>query len=458
MLGLKILKKDFLRKKGVMLIVFLFIMLSAFLMSAGSHLIVELSTSLNALFSAARSPHFVQMHAGDLDRNEVKRWAQRNPLVDEYQLVEMVTMDGSALAFSGEEENEEHSVMDLGFVTQNENFDYLLDMENRPLRLSPGEVAVPVYYLQNRNVKRGDSLLIEGERSTTRLTVAAFLRDAQMNSSIVHSKRFLLHKSDYTALRAHFNEREYLIEFTLTDAERVDAFADAYQASGLPKKGPSVDYRLFKTLNAITDGIVAAVVIVLSLLIMAIALLCLRFTLIATLEDDYREIGVMKAIGMRIGDIQRMYLFKYCALAALAALLGYLASLPFTRVLSGNILLYLGGAQKTYFQHVLPLAGAGFTILIVFVSTALILRRVKRISAMEALRGGTVPGNGGKFSCGGRLLGLEHSRRLNLNVFLGIRDVVQRFRMFALLGFIFFFSTFIPVDYSVNNTGQSRKN
>ncbi|HKK64224.1 MAG TPA: FtsX-like permease family protein, partial [Clostridia bacterium] len=445
MIFLRILKKDFLRKKGIMLIVFSFILLSAFLMSAGAHLIVELSTSLNALFSASRAPHFVQMHAGSIDRPALNAWARKNEMVDEFQLVEMITIDGSALFLGDSGVSEESSVMDIGFVTQNERFDYLLDMQNRPLQVSPGEIAVPVYYLQNRDLHIGDTLRVKGESKTTRLTITAFLRDAQMNPSIVHSKRFLLHKSDYTELQKQFTESEYLIEFTLTDPGRIDEFSKAYLDSGLPKMGPAVDSRLFKTLNALTDGIVAAVVIVLSLLIMIIALLCLRFTILATLEDDYREIGVMKAVGMKRGDIKRIYLFKYFALGALAALLGYLASLSFHRILSEDILLYIGTGPKSFVQHLIPLCAAGLTFLIVLLSTSLILRRLNRISAVEALRAGAGAGNGGKASSGVRILPLKNSKLLNVNVFLGMRDVFKRFRMFALLGFIFFFCTFIII-------------
>ncbi len=458
MILLRILKNDFLRKKGIMMIVFFFIMLSAFLMSAGSNLIVELSNSLDALFSASRTPHFVQMHAGPIDRRALNDWTRKNERVEEFQLVEMITIDGSDLFLEKGGESEENSVMDIGFVTQNEKFDYLLDMENRPLQVSPGEVAVPVYYLQNRELHIGDTLQVKGKSETTSLTITAFLRDAQMNPSIVHSKRFLVHQSDYTALQDHFKESEYLIEYTLTDPSRIDEFTDEYLASDMPKMGTTVDSRLFKTLNALTDGIVAAVVIVLSLLIMFIALLCLRFTILTTLEEDYREIGVMKAVGMKRGDIKHIYLFKYIALGAPAALLGYLASLTFNRLLTGDILLYIGAAPKSFSQHLIPFIAAGTAFLIVLSSTALILKRLNRVSAVEALRAGAGAGIEGKASSGVGILPLKNSTFLNLNVFLGIRDVFQRFRMCALLIFIFFFCTFIiilPVHFLGTITSPS---
>ena len=262
-----------------------------------------------------------------------------------------------------------------------------------------------------------------------------------MNPSIVHSKRFLVHEEDYAALKDHFAETEYLIEFRLTDAGQVDTFSQAYLSSGLPKKGTSVDHNLFKTLNALTDGIVAGVVIVLSLLLMIIAILCLRFTILATLEEDTKEIGVMKAIGIAKRDIKRIYLAKYAVMGVLASVLGYLASLSLDQALAGNIMLYIGNAPQGLLQHIVPLIAASSIGLMVFVSCAVVLRRVNRITAVEALRSGTV----GESAQNLPMLNLKKSRLLDLNVFLGFRDVVQRFKLFGLLCFVFFFCAFVII-------------
>ena len=56
MLVAKILKKDFLRKKSITIVVFAFMFLSAWLVAGGSNLIVELSNALNGLFATAHVP------------------------------------------------------------------------------------------------------------------------------------------------------------------------------------------------------------------------------------------------------------------------------------------------------------------------------------------------------------------------------------------------------------------
>lgn len=460
----RMLRKDFLRKKLITIVVFAFIFLSALLVASGTNLIVELSNSLNALFTRANTPHFVQMHAGPLDQAEIDSWAAANDMVADQQTVEMITMDGSNL-YLGESQNpEENSIMDISFVTQNEGFDFLLDLDNNIIQLSPGEIAVPVYYSQQRDLAIGDKVRVNTGAEDMVFAITAFSRDSQMNPAIASSKRFLIHEQDYANLREYIDETEYLVEFLLVDDSQISTFASAYQASDLPKTGPAVDQGLFRILNTLSDGLVAGVVILMSLLLIVIAILSLRFTLLATIEEDTREIGVMKAIGIARSDIRRIYLAKYVVMGAAAALLGYLTSLLLNQVLSANVLLYIGSASKSVLQTALPLVAASSIFLIVTISCVVILRRFNRISAVEALRSGSVGESMRRIP----MLNLKRGRALNINAYLGVRDVLQRSRLYGLLAFVFFFCAVIiiipihflttiqsPTFISYMGTGQS---
>jgi putative ABC transport system permease protein len=381
------------------------------------------------------------MHAGPLDQTQIDSWAAANKLVATQQTVEMITMDGSNLYLGTSQIPEENSIMDISFVTQNESFDFLLDLDNNIIQLAPGEIAVPLYFSQQQDLAIGDEVRVNTDAGEMIFAITAFSRDSQMNPAIIHSKRFLIHARDYASLREQIAETEYLIEFLLVDDSQISAFASAYQASNLPKTGPAVDQGLFRTLNALSDGLIAGVVILMSLLLIVIAILSLRFTLLATIEEDTKEIGVMKAIGLARSDIRRLYLAKYVVLGAAAALVGYLASLLLNQVLSANVLLYIGSASKSVLQTALPLGAASGIFLIVTLSCVVILRRFNRISAVEALRSGSVGESMRRIS----MLNLKRGRALNLNVYLGVRDVLQRSRLYGLLAFVFFFCAVIII-------------
>ena len=437
----RMLKKDFLRKKLVTIVVFAFIFLSTLLVASGANLMIELGNSLNVLFAKAHTPHFVQMHAGPLDQAKIDSWAAANEMVTAQQTVEMITIDGANLYLGESQNSEASSIMDVSFVTQNQSFDYLLDLDNNIIQLSPGEIAVPVYYSQERDMVVGDQVRVHTGTGERVFTIATFNRDSQMNPAIASSKRFLIHEQDFADLRKNIDETEYLIEFLLVNDSQISTFASAYQTSNLPKIGPAVDLGLFKIMNSLSDGLVAGVVILMSLLLNVIAVLSLRFTLLATIEEDTKEIGVMKAIGIARTDIKRVYLAKYVVMGVAAALLGYLASLLLNQVLSANVLLYIGHASKSLWQTILPLIAASIIFLIVTISCAVILRRFNRISAVEALRSGSV----GESMRSIPMLNLRRGKRLNLNTYLGVRDVLQRSRLYGLLAFVFFFCAVIII-------------
>ncbi len=171
--------------------------------------------------------------------------------------------------------------MDISFVTQNPEFDFLLNMNNEKIEIDSGNIAVPLYFKKKFNVNIGEPLLVQTNNFSKEFTVTHFLRDSQMNPAIIHSKRFLIHQNDFALLSEHFKETEYLIEFRLQHLDDLPEFQQQYQNSGLPKTGPAVDINLFKILNSISDGVVAGIIIIVSLLVMLIALLCLRFVILS---------------------------------------------------------------------------------------------------------------------------------------------------------------------------------
>ncbi|MDQ0164757.1 putative ABC transport system permease protein [Bacillus horti] len=446
------LKKDFLKKKIITVSLFVFITLSALLVASGSNMILELFHSMNSLFERSSAPHFVQMHAGEVDQGEIEDFSSRNSLVQDKQIAEMLNIDGSSITLGNSSTPEQLSVMDHYFVKQNESFDFLLNLESEVINVSMGEIAVPIYFMQQGDMAIGDKVTIAGPEHDLEFRVVEFVRDVQMNPSIIHSKRFVVHEADFNQLKNSLGELEYLIEFQLTDESKISEFRQAYQSANLPNRGPDIDLNLFMTLNALTDGIVAVVIILVSLLLIVIALLCIRFTILAAVEEDLREIGVMKAIGIKQKDIKRLYLFKYIFLGALGSLLGYIVSLFINHLFTGNIMLYLGTAPKSLLQYMIPLLSVGLIFLIVVLFCLFVLRAFNKISAVEALRSGSMGGN----QKASRFLSLYKSKLSNLQLFLGLKDVMGRFRMYALLFFVFFICSFIiivPVHFL--NTIQS---
>jgi putative ABC transport system permease protein len=147
----------------------------------------------------------------------------------------------------------------------------------------------------------------------------------------------------------------------------------------------------------------------------------------AQIEDDYREIGVMKALGLRVADIKRIYLATYAVIAATGSLFGFALALALHDALLANIRLYMGESANAALAPLLGLIGVVLVFLAIMVYVNNELNRFRSISPVEAIRFGSAQ----KHAAGLRWFNLSRNRVFSTNVFLGLRDVLARKKLYA---------------------------
>ena len=442
----RIIRNDISKSKLITLTTMIFVAAAAMLVSLSAILVVNLSDAIDGLMKQAKTPHFMQMHSGDIDTVRLANFAKQSSNVEEFQVLEFLNVDGSQIVIDGNSLAD--NVQDNGFSTQSEKFDYLLDLDGNVINVFDGEIYVPIGYMKDGTAKVGDKVVIDGKK----FTIAGFLRDSQMNSPLASSKRFLVSENDYAAIK-DFGSTEYLIEFRLKDLSEIGAFETAYTSAGLEANGPTITYPLFKMLNAISDGLMIAVILLVSTLVVAIAFMCIRFTLLAKIEDDYREIGVMKAIGLRVSDIKKIYLAKYAVIAAAGCTLGFALSFVFRGMLLENIRLYMGESENSSFALFFGIIGILIVFLAIIAYVSKVLKRFQKISTAEAIRFGTSQ----EKSAGAKHFFLSGNRLFNTNLFLGVKDVLTRKSLYATMLTVLVISTFIIiVPQNLYNTISSK--
>ena len=108
-------------------------------------------------------------------------------------------------------------------------------------------------------------------------------------------------------------------------------------------------------------AIVAFIIVILSVCLMIVSFVILKFSIGFSIQDDFREIGVMKAIGIRNLKIRTLYLTKYTALAAAGAVIGLIISYPFGKMLLKSVSegMVLGQFQSQTGIEVTPRLGSG---------------------------------------------------------------------------------------------------
>lgn len=435
----QMIARDFARNRTVTVVLVVLMMLSVVLAAASAGTLVRLLGASSSLLDQADAPHVAQLHAGPYDDEQLDGWVAGRPEVAEQQTMLMLGVDGANLLFDGEPQTT--NIQQNSLVVPNTERDLLLDLDNRPItEVAPGNIVLPVHYEVQAGLEVGDPVTINAADGFTKeLTISGFARDSIMNPAITSSKRLAVAEADLEEVRAHTGEVEYLIEFWLNDpGTQTAAFEKAYLDSAMPKAGQMVDSATFAMFTMIGDGLVAAVVILVALLLLVVGLLCLRFSFLTAAEQDYREIGVLKAIGVAPRGVKRIYLTKYALLAGISSILGLAVGLALIPLLTRNITRYMGSVESIWNWAVPVLAAVSvFVVLVLFVMV--LLRRFKKISAVTALSAGTT----GQQSKAARLR--LHRSKAPVHLRLGVMDVVGRWPTYLLLFFVFAVSTFIMI-------------
>ena len=372
--------------KPVALATCLFMAASAMLLSLSILLFSNLSDSVDRLMIKAGTPDFLQMHTGTINEQELKDFADSRSDVRDMQVLGFLNLPNSIISIGNASLGE--NTQDNGLCVQSDRFDLLLDADNGVIQPREGEVYVPVCYRAEYGLKTGDRMHI-GANS---LEVAGFLRDSQMNSMMASSKRFLISKADYERLMELGNE-EYLIEFKLLEGSDVNAFATAYSRAGLPDNGPTITRPLIRMMNALSDGIMILVILLISFVVLFISILCIWTLIMTQLEKDKKEIGILKAVGISKKGIRRLYFSKYLLLSLVGCVAGVVGALLTSRPLGAKMRELYGDPGNMAAAYLWMSVGAMAAEGAILFAVSGALSRMEKLSAIEALYG---PGGFGK--------------------------------------------------------------
>lgn len=424
-------KNDFRRNKVINLALFLFMMFSACLAVLSVVMAVQTFTSISELYETAQPPHFLQMHKGDINREQIDEFMSDYKGITYWQTCTMIDVYGESLTVVGNKDryNLSDCRLDIGLVKQNETRDLLLNSEHEKVILHEGEIGIPVLLKEMYGMKIGDHVILNCNNVTREFIIEDFILDSQMNSSMCSSTRILLSNEDFDMLEGEVGENEYLIEAYFENSEQASNFQTAYENAGLPQNGQAVTYAMIFLLSALTDITTVFVLLLVSILLIIIALICVKFTIMAALEEDISEIGTMKAIGIPFADIRDLYLNKYRALAVAGVSTGYILALLISGVFTKHISAAFGNLSLSALVLILSLAAGCFVFLLIDYYCKKILKKIKKVTVVEAL----VSGSGFEKDKGGIKDGLYKSKKLSVNWLLGIREVFYKFRNWLLV-------------------------
>ena len=378
----RILKKDMMRKKVMNLILLLFIILASMFVASGLSNVATVLSGTDFYLDKAGIGDYMVITGGDGAYSALDDFLKNDKDIKGYRMEHLIFSSKEDILLE-EKESVTKNTSILVSVDE-DGIDYFDKDNNVITSVQPGHVYVPLAFLEENDLKAGDKLRFKKESVDLEFIIDGNFKDALLGSPMMGNTRFLISGEDMKKVTAD----PVLVEKYGGEA----AYIETDDVETLSSKLAEIDSITFDgsrsviKLTYVMSLIVAFVVLILSLALIIVAFVVLKFAISMSVMEDFHEIGVMKAIGMRNGRIRGMYAAKYLTLALIGAVIGGALSFPFGEMLIQSVSenMYLGNESDVLFHIV----GTILVILIISGFAWFCTRRVRKLSPVDAIRSG----------------------------------------------------------------------
>ena len=438
-----ILKRDLKRKKTMNVIVLLFVILSVMFISSSVTNLTAVTGSLDSFFDKAGVGDYIALERSG-GSVTVKDAVKKAEGVTSIKQEECIVLSGHR--FVGHTKESANTSFASCISHQIEK--YYDSSDNEITEVADGEVYVRQSLLDNSNAKVGDKVELTVADVTRTFTVKDTLKDAVLGSRMMGNARFLISENEYKAFEKAEPLEPYLFYLSFIDTNDIPALEKAL--NDCDAIAFSLDRSMLQ-FTYILEMVIAGFLLVVSIALILIAVVILRFTISFTLSEEFRQIGIMKAIGIPDGKIRSLYLVKYLAISVLGATIGLTLSFPFgsklLKMVSQNIVMENGNSL------LLGIICAAAVVCIIVLFCYLSTRKVKKFTPVDAVRSGTT---GERYKKKGVIkLGKKPVRPV---FFMAVNDILSSPKRFLIMLFTFFVGiSMLMVGLNISSTMTSSK-
>ena len=443
-----ILKRDLKRKKAMNIILLVFVILATMFVSSSVNNIINVTTALDEYFELANVPDYCAFTINKMVDEDVDGAIKSAESIEDYKKEEILFLSYSNIIF----EEDKVAIEGSNMLQSDKVFgmNYILSDGSILEEVKPGEIYLTDGKAKSIGVKKGEKIVINIENVSREFTFVDTVKDAALGSEMNSMCRYIISEEDYNYLAADETINKLYggcIYFIQTD----DLKGTKRELSSVSEAFTLVaDWDMFK-LTYLMDMIATGVLLVVSIVLILIAFIVLRFTIAFTLAEEFREIGVMKAIGIKTSKIRSLYLIKYSAISVIGALIGLGLSFPFGKTLISVTpdFVVMSNQSPVVVNAICAVVVVGIIMLFCYGCT----NKVNKMSPIDAIRNGQT---GERFKKK-TVLSLGKSR-LSSPVFLAVNDIVSSPKRFGIITLTYLLCLLLLLILSIGEiTMKSKK-
>lgn len=417
----RILKKDLKRKKSMNIILLLFIIMCTMFAAASMNNISAVTGGIENYFDMADVPDVIL----SINRDNPNREKILNlPSVKSYKAEETLTVLTSK-KFTYKGKKMDNFINPAILISDKELGINYFDKDQEIIKSVPkGSFYATKVFTQKTDIKPGDTVVLHVEDNTYEYKFLGTFKGAVMSTEEGAAAYLIMNHEDFDELAK---------EETLAAMAYDQLYIKMDKPSELKSVGSEeIPYSTREDMKGLYffDMLAAYIMLVVSVILMITAFVVLRFTIGFTITEEFREIGVMKALGINNLSIRGLYMVKYMCMAVVGALIGFGLSFPLSDVMmesvSQNLILKSSDNVK------IGLISALIVIVVILLFCFFCTGKVKRMSPIDAVRNGQ---NGERFKKKS-ILHLGKSK-LPTTGFLAWNDVLSAPKRFILIAIVF---------------------
>ena len=432
-----ILKKDLKRGRTMNTIILLFITISVMFISGSVNSMIASTSSLDKYFEKAGVADIMCATYDKVETQTVEQVLEKDK--DKYSKIEYETafyMDSKNITLPANKENGFKATIDV-MDFSNARLTYFDSNKNEIKDIKEGEIYIAQKFLSLSDIKVGDTLTFKLGDVVKEFKVKDTFYDAAMGSALMGNGRILFNGEDAKPFFEEAAKQGLTGKFYFIHTDHTDDLLNTLNESELSFAfNGTAD---FIKSSYIFDMIVSLLLLAVSAILIIVALIVLRFTISFTISSEFREIGVMKAIGLGNLKIRSQYLVKYLAISIVGAVIGTALSFPFgdllTEISSSSIMVE---SNSSVMINII----CGIAVVAVIMLFALLCtRKANKLSPVDAIRNGQT---GERFKRKG-FLRLSKSK-LGTTSFMAANDVMSAPKRFLII-IVVFALTILPIQF-----------
>lgn len=382
----RMLLKDIKKGKTINTILCMFIIIATIFVASGVNNLVSVLTGLEFFMNKAEIEDVMFVTSGPGSRGAADEYLKSEKKIESYKVEDVIYLENTDLINARTKEECKTRSGNNILQSINDLKINVFDKNNKKIeKVEKGHAYISAQFAEMNDFKVGDKIIVRLEGLEKELIYDGIAKDAFLGASLIGNVRIIVNEEDIKEYKANdkiMNGYSGQCVYIKTDNIK-DVKAGISKVSHIAF---TTDRDQLKGIYAV-DMFAIFIFFILSICLIVISFFILRFSISFTISEEFREIGVMKAIGFKDTPIRKLYIVKYAFISIISVSIGLLLSIPFGNIVMQSLSnkMYLGNDLGI----ILNIIGSIIVCIVVIGFAYFCTKRIKKLTPIDAIRSGT---------------------------------------------------------------------